>query len=63
MLSFIEPTSCRNTLASSSPVVVRDPCRSSRIAEMTRREVSAFALRVLNTSAAVTESEWGRQES
>ena len=36
---------------------------SSRIAEMTRREVSAFALRVLNTSAAVTESECGRQES
>ena len=42
---------------------VSDPCRSSRMAEMTRREVSAFALRVLNTSAAVTESECGRQES
>ena len=42
---------------------VSDLCRSSRIAEMTRREVSVFALRVLNTSAAVTESECGRQES
>ena len=60
MLSFMELTSWRNMLASCP---VSDPCRSSRIAETTRREVSAFALRVLNTSAAVTESECGRQES
>lgn len=60
ILSFIEPTSWRNTLAS---VPVNDACRSSRMVEMTIREASAFALRVLSTSAAVTESECGRQES
>lgn len=60
ILSFMEPTSCKNTLASCP---VSDACRSSRIVDMTRREVSAFALSVLNTSAAVTESECGRQES
>lgn len=54
ILSFIEPTSSRN-MSASSPV--RAACKSSRMVDMIRRELSAFDLRVLNTSAAVTDSE------
>jgi len=48
------PTSSRNMLASSP---VNDACRSPRMVEITEREVSALALRVLKTSAAVTDEE------
>lgn len=49
MLNFMPPTSSSNRDVSLT--------RSSRMAAATRREVSAFCLRVLNTSAAVTDAE------
>ena len=60
MLNFMQPASSRNMLASSP---VSAACRSSRMVEMTRREVSALFLRVLNTSVTVTDDECGLQES
>lgn len=60
MLNFILPTSSRKTSA-SGPVSAE--YKSSRIVTATRREVSAFAFSVLKTSAAVTASECGLQES
>ena len=56
--NFIDPTSSVRI----SPLLAAS-CRSSRILAATRLEVSAFDCKVLNTSAAVTASVFGRHES
>ena len=54
MLNFMQPTSSKNMLASSP---FSAACRSSRMVEITRREVSALVSRNLNTSAAAGQRE------
>lgn len=56
--NFIEPSSSERR----SPLSAAD-CSSETMSSVTRRDVSAFVLSVLNTSAAVTGSLFSLQES
>ena len=55
---FMEPISSERISPLSTAA-----CRSETMSSVTRREVSAFVLSVLNTSAAVTGSLFSLQES